>query len=411
MKNLCWVLLLVALVCAWGQAADTATSEQQFPEAGIRRIFVSTVTETSATVVWTTASAECDEIAAWTQDYKLVAVKEEEATRDHRVTLRGLDPGVIYHYVIKGPSAQSYVAHFRTIDPLPGEPDFTMAVVPDPQFDGVDSSGGKAFGRVVEDINARAPDFVIFPGDLVDNRNSAKKIPDFTEDVHGFTKAFIAFKQLADGLKMPYYVASGNHERLGTPGTREAYTRIFNLSKAYYSVDLHDRHFAVLDCRPDKEQLAWLERDLGAHPHQDVFVVEHYAVANDPFVFDRNRGVVGFEEVKRLLEAHGRVRAVYYGHKNTLSATIQKGILYVCGPRPSSQPCGYLMVKVYATGLVQTFRSTPGYRVSPPALSLRSSKEVSPGRLRWDPMYRWGRQEARNFSWRFGEPVTSTGVR
>lgn len=393
-------------------ASLTYAAEEErhrFPDEGIRRILVSTVTESSATINWLTEDSEVDEVCAWTQDQKVLSASDEQATREHSLTLTGLAANAVYHFVVRGASGCSHAHWFQTVEPLPGKPDFVMGVVADPQFDGEASGGGVNFARVVEALNEMQVDFVVFPGDLVDNRNKAKKIEGFTLDVHGFTKAFQAFKNIADGLAMPYYVAPGNHERLHTPGTREAYTKMFGLEKAYYSVDLRGRHFVFIDCKPDEKQVAWLVADLKANRDKDVFVVLHYAVANDPYVFDRGRGVM--PKIQKLFEEHGRLRAVYNGHKNVMSATVQSGILYVSCPQPSSTPGGYLIVRVYSDGLIQTFQSTPGVRPQLRSPLIGQTGEAVPDRLRWDSGYRWGRQAARNFTWRYGEPATSTGIK
>ena len=408
MRHSCAALLAAAFLCQCAAAENRDHASADFPDQGIRRILVTTVTETAATVIWTTATAERDELVAWTRDRKLLRAMDERPARRHSATLKGLKPNAFYHYFIQGPSGKSYVSYFQTVEPLPGKPIFKMAVVADPQFDGVESSGGKYFARVVEDINARKPEFVIFPGDLVDNRNQEKKLPGFTRDVRGFSMAFRHFKRIADGLKMPYYVCAGNHEKLNPKGTREAYCKIFGLKKAYYATNLRSVRLITLDASPRGEQMAWLKAELKAHPDQDIFVQDHYPIAQDLFMFDmRGRHLAG---LKKALETHPRVRVVYNGHKNTLCATVQNGILYVNCPRPPSAPCGYLMVRVYPTGIVQTFINTPGLGHLPVPVRW-TRKKISPGVLRWDPAYRWGRQEMRNFSWRYGAPMTSTGVK
>ena len=407
--------VLVLLPIALAPATMGAEKQTRLPDEGIRRILVSTVTKDSATINWLTAKEEADEVCAWTQDEKVLTATDAEAATVHSLTLTGLKPDSVYHFFVRGEGGRSRLHAFQTLEPLPGKPDFVMGVVADPQFDGETSRGGRNFARVVEDLNRRQVDFVVFPGDLVDNRNKAGAIEGFTDDVHGYTKAFQALKNIAAGLTMPYYVASGNHERLHTPGTRDAYCRMFGLEKAYYSVDLAGRHFVILDCmaeagwKPDKAQVAWLVADLEANRDKDVFVIVHYAIANDRYVFDKGRGVM--PEIQKLLEEHGRVRAVYNGHKNVISATVQQGILYVSCPQPSSTPGGYLVVRVYRDGLIQTFHGTPGVSPQFRAPKAPATGEARPEKLRWDGGYRWGCQAARNFTWRYGDPVTSTGIK
>jgi 3',5'-cyclic-AMP phosphodiesterase len=410
MRRLIVLLFLGIIFCGklcLGEDFDSI--KKNFPELFVLRARVTTVTTNTATIVWQTPSKECGEVNAWTQDHKIISLKETKPAKHHSVTLRGLQPDMVYHYVISGTFGASNVSYFKTLKTFPGKCKFTMAIVADPQFDGVASSWGRVFAKVVDDINQRNADIVIIPGDMVDNRNTKGAIDGFTPDVNGYSKAFTEFKQIADKLKMPYYVTTGNHERLEEPGTREAYLKIFNLKKAYYSFDYAGQHFIIIDCKPKKAQLQWLKKDLNANRDKNIFVSIHYAVANDPYVFDHNRGVM--PEIQKLFEQHGKVRAVYNGHKNVYSITIQKGILYVSCPQPAASPSGYLMVEIYNDGLIQTFHNSPGtIEYANKTASARQGK-TRPDKIRWDCNYRWGRQDARNFSWRFGDAATSTGIK
>jgi sugar lactone lactonase YvrE len=385
-----------------------------FPEQGIRRIHVSTVTPHAATIHWVTETPEVDEVHAWTLDRRVTVASDPAPTRLHSVTLEGLEPSAVYHFLIRGAAGVSHLHHFQTLERLRGDRVLRFAVVADPQFDGAASSGGRKFAKVVDALNAAEVDFVLFPGDLVDNRNLEGAIPDFTNDARGYTKSFLEFKQIADGLRMPYFVAAGNHEKLDSPGTRESFYALFGLDRAYYSFDLGGQHFIVLEAvrsagwRLDPAQLKWLAGDLDANRDRDVYVVVHYAVAADPFVFDADRGEM--PEVQELLEAHGRVRVVYSGHKNTISAEIVEGILYVSSPIPTAGAHGYLIAEIYPSGMNQTFHHTPGAEHLRAPEASRHSRVV-PEEIRGDDRYRLGRPEERNFTWRFGAPVLSTGAR
>ena len=103
-------------------------------------------------------------------------------------------------------------------------------------------------------------------------------------------------------------------------------------------------------------------------------------------------------KIQKLFEEHGRVRAVYNGHKNVMSATIQRGILYVPCPQPSATPGGYLIVRVCPGGLIQTFHATPGLPPQMRPSLVGQTGKALPERLRWDGGYRWGRQAARSFA-------------
>ena len=395
---LCAAFVLVVLTSRTSAKDRDATT---FPEKGILRVLVSTVTETTATILWQTRKEDSGEVHAWTLDRKVIRQKEAKPCTSHSVTLTGLQSDAIYHFYIRAKSGRSHLHSFRTVKPLQGKPEFTMAVIADPQFHGKSGRGAENFRHVVAEVNEQKVDLVLFPGDLVEK---------------GSREMFLVFRDIADKLTMPYFVVPGNHERLDVVrGLRAEYCKIFGLKEAHYSRDLFGKHLVFLDCRRregwrlDAEQFGWLVKDLAANKDKDVYVIAHYAIAADPYVFDASRGRM--PKVQVLLESHGRVRAVYAGHKNVISATVQRGILYVSCPQPSAGPQGYLLVRVYRDGLVQTFRNTPGLArpLADPVGPARGAP--NPDKVRWDGLYRWGRQGARNFSWCFGEPCTSTGIR
>ena len=208
------------------------------------------------TITWQTNSKEIDTVYFWSQDEnpgktpEPMKFTDSKATRFHTVTLADLSDNKIYHYFIKGPSGTTYLHHFRTLMALPGKPEFTMAVIADTQFDCEDSGRIRLFRSIVLDLNQKKVDFVVFPGDLVEE---------------GSEETFKCFKKIADLLEMPYFIATGNHERLYKAGRREAFLKVFDLKNTYYSVDLFGRHFIFIDCvksekwRLDAKQIEWLK--------------------------------------------------------------------------------------------------------------------------------------------------------
>ena len=130
-------------------------------------------------------------------------------------------------------------------------------------------------------------------------------------------------------------------------------------------------------------------------------------MANDPYVFDAGRGVM--PGIQKIFEQHGRIRAVYSGHKNVISATAQNNILYVSCPQPATG-VGYLIVRVYPTGLIQTFHANPGHTKILRAPCAGKRDTSNPYKIRWDPLYRFGRPEVRNFTWRFNESVLPAAI-
>ena len=71
MKRLASLFTALAVLLALPTQAEE--EKRRFPDEGIRRILVSTVTEGSATINWVTAASEVDEVCAWTQDQKALS--------------------------------------------------------------------------------------------------------------------------------------------------------------------------------------------------------------------------------------------------------------------------------------------------------------------------------------------------
>lgn len=180
------------------------------------------------------------------------------------------------------------------------------------------------------------PDFIICLGDLIDvgkNKGSA---------IAGLGR----IKALLDQSDSPFYLALGNHDVSAMP--REALLSRFHLNqRGYGSFDMKSRHFVVLDtnyaqdglaytsetmvwdrCYVDPAQLAWLEEDLCA----TAFPTTVFAHANlnprqqgaalDPHV------VINHAQVRRVLEASGKVRLVLQGHCHAGHYSAVKGIEY-----------------------------------------------------------------------------------
>ena len=96
--------------------------EPNCPQQGISRILASTVTETSATILWRTDRPEKGQVCAWTQDNEVICKAEIEPTTSHSVNLTELKSDAVYHFYIRSASTASYLHHFRTVKPIEGKP-------------------------------------------------------------------------------------------------------------------------------------------------------------------------------------------------------------------------------------------------------------------------------------------------
>ena len=137
---------------------------------------------------------------------------------------------------------------------------------------------------------------------------------------------------------------AGNHDTINL--TRVDLNRFWQRDEAahlYSSFDEGGWHFVVLHTaeRKDKDvriaaaQLAWLEADLRATDRPTIVLMHHSASDQDlddsRWFFGRGHVALVEEraELRRILEASGRVRAVFNGHLHRNHLDVIRGIPYV----------------------------------------------------------------------------------
>lgn len=220
---------------------------------------------------------------------------------------------------------------------LASKPEFTFALVSDPQFDreaNRDYLIQKA-KAAIDDLNRLNPAMVFVAGDLVNNN---------------LPEEWQLFNQIFNQLKPPRYVVPGNHDVLfnydfeeksysAAPEQKPEYDRIvqdavaqaksdgFQGSTALYEkytgskprqlVEHKDCAFITvpfLTTRADEEQVAYLREQLrktAAKRH--VFVVAHYPVL--PAFGNNVQPNLGGTEVLSMLSEH-RVTGFLFGHRH-----------------------------------------------------------------------------------------------
>ena len=128
----------------------------------------------------------------------------------------------------------------------------------------------QSFEQAVKQINALNPDFVVICGDLVNNANDS---------------SYADFKRIREKLKMPCYVASGNHDVKKLPDAASlAYYRNV-IGKDYYSFKHKGYLFVVTntqlwegDVKDESEKYNnWFAETLktAAKKKEPVFVIGH----------------------------------------------------------------------------------------------------------------------------------------
>ena len=183
---------------------------------------------------------------------------------------------------------------------------FTFALLTDTHISTSNPKPMEDLQRSVADINANPNiEFVVVTGDLSESGDRA---------------SLEAIKQALDGLSVPYYAASGNHETTWSESGVMDFTRVFGDSRFAFShagayfigfnsgpvIRMADGHVAPQD-------IAWLKHKLDSVTHSTpdtrhptpIFVFTHYPL--------RNGDVDNWYEVTDVLRQHN-VQCVLGGH-------------------------------------------------------------------------------------------------
>ena len=188
----------------------------------------------------------------------------------------------------------------------------------------------------VELMNAKRIDFLIELGDFKDQN---------TPPVEQKTLSYLAtIEKVFQGFGGPAYHVLGNHD-LDSISKEQFLTRVENTNidsdRSYYSFDANHLHCIVLDAnyRADgadydhgnfdwtdanvpTAELAWLVQDLAA-ASDPVIVFTHQLLDGAGSVYIKNAA-----QVRQILQASGKVLAVFQGHHHAGSYSNIAGIHY-----------------------------------------------------------------------------------
>ena len=178
-----------------------------------------------------------------------------------------------------------------------------------------------------------------------------------------------AYREATARFRKPLRVVIGNHEIYGG-GTPEKFAERFGLPGSSWSFTHKDAHFAIVDnakgAFPDNT-LAWLDRDLAAHPKgkggiTTLIVAMHVPPASEG---SRPHGTrFDYEERSAMLHAilkrHG-VDAVLSGHEHMQYAENWEGVLQLISggagaPLAPFQKYGYYRIDVENGRVRETFK-------------------------------------------------------
>lgn len=189
--------------------------------------------------------------------------------------------------------------------------DFEFVVIGDtrPRFE---SENFRVFERLLPEINAMKPAFVINVGDLIYGYGLLRK-----------EKQWDRYEQVIRGFTEPYYQLPGNHDTYSKEA-RRVYGRRFG--KFYESFDHGDCHFVLLDTTEQEKwgylgpaQLAWLKTDLRETKAKMVFVFTHFPLWETARVAPPYHDF--WTQTLHPLFRESRVRAVFGGHFHSYGPT------------------------------------------------------------------------------------------
>jgi predicted phosphodiesterase len=187
-----------------------------------------------------------------------------------------------------------------------------------------------AYARALGEANLLQPEFIIFVGDMVRGYSDAATLE----------QQWDAFDAATKQVEMPVHLVVGNHD-VFSKDSELIYQRRYG--KLWYSFDVQDCHFVVLDSEdqtaPGKiagAQLAWLKTDLTAAQGKRSFVFLHNPVwGQRPEDFAKSEWG---RTIHPLLQAAG-VDTVFAGHVHSYTLEpIRDGLRYVTGCGVSAEP-------------------------------------------------------------------------
>lgn len=238
----------------------------------------------------------------------------------------------------------------------------------------------------INQVNAfKDIDFVIFTGDVINKP---------------YQPYLIQFLETADQLRVPWYIACGNHDVGINPKlTKSKFLQIV----AEYNIYIPDHHFyysfvpkkgfavIVMDGVIDsiqtgqgffpKEELDWLEGQLQQYHDSIVVICQHHALI-EPYDEEYHR-VKNADEYLNILKKYHNVVAVLSGHYHAARIIHANNIIYACAPSLIQYPNAFRTITITndngKLSLCFDFRETRLKKLQQKSLSRTNSPEKFAG--------------------------------
>lgn len=213
----------------------------------------------------------------------------------------------------------------------------------------------KVLKSAVEDINNQQDvSFVIFTGDNINNPTP--------ENLREFVK-------IVSKLKVPYYVAVGNHDVYKSKDMSKVRyyqilreTNIFYPQRsANYAFKKNDFVFLIVDGAKEiipgsggyyrESTLNWLDKELTKYADKSVIILQHFPVEypEGSEVRLKTHKTYRDEDYKEILGKHKNVLAVITGHFHTNYETMKDGVYHINSPSLIALPQSYKIIDIITT--------------------------------------------------------------
>lgn len=211
----------------------------------------------------------------------------------------------------------------------------------------------KVLKSAVDDINNQSDvSFVVFTGDNINNPSEVN---------------LRKFVQIASKLKVPYYLALGNHDVYKSKGMSK--TRYFEIvreenmlfpqRRPNYEFKKNGFVFLVVDGAKEaipgstgyyrEDTLNWLDEKLTKNENKSVVIFQHFPVIYPDGADLKTHKTYRVEDYKEVLAKHNNVLAIITGHFHTNSETMENGVYHISSPSVLAIPQSYKVIDIVTT--------------------------------------------------------------
>ena len=202
--------------------------------------------------------------------------------------------------------------------------------------------------KTINDINSiKNVNFVVFTGDNIDQANST--------DLQ-------LFLEIANKLKVPYYIVIGNHEVFKSQNLDKKeymkivrkYSKSCKPRSANYIFKKKGIVFIVVDGAKEiipgpagyykKDTLKWFDKQLTKYENKNVIVFQHFPIVA-PY-YNRTHTTYNVADYEAILKKHSNVIAIFSGHYHANGEIKKDGIYHVSTPALVEPPHNYKIVEI-----------------------------------------------------------------